>query len=135
MIRKQLTYLIIFLLIPVFITGSALINNFHARRGNNNQIILSWETESETNVAEFIIKRNNLEIKRIASHSNNSTILQTYSFVDHNSELLKSSVSSFNYSLTIVDLDGHQEEYPVIASISVSSGIKHTWGSLKALFR
>ncbi|MBN2103475.1 hypothetical protein JW835_05480 [bacterium] len=115
--------------------GSAYINNFHARRDNDNRIILEWITESEINVARFIIKRNDQKIGSVPSKSSNSTTQQFYQFIDSNTELLKSSASSLNYSLTIVDVNGHSEDYPVIASISGNSGIRHTWGSLKALFR
>jgi len=62
-----------------------------------------------------------------------SSIKRDYSFIDNS--IFKNNVSNFYYRLVIVEKNGHSTPYDVIVSITGGSGIKHTWGSIKALFR
>jgi len=139
--RKIITLLILLIIVsvPFLIIASAHISNFHASR-HNDGILLEWNTESENNVDRFEIQRsmdkmNWRKIDSVPSHSGNSSRQRYYQYLDTNNDLLKAGTSSINYRLIIVDLNGESAKYSVIASLTGSSGIKHTWGSLKNMFR
>ena len=146
MCRKTLTFLLIFnlLFIPILMIGNAHISKFRARR-EHNEIVIEWKTESENNVVCFEIERsaNKVDWQKIVavpSKSGNSNSPQYYDYRDTDNSLFKSNASSLNYRLIIVSKDPEtnaetSETYYVIASVSGSSGIRHTWGSLKAMFR
>ena len=135
-IHKIIIVLVIFS-IPFLLFASATISNFHARL-ENSLIILEWNTESELNVNHFEIQRstdkiNWLKIGSVKSNTGTSNTRQYYQFSEN--AIFKVSTSSLNYRLVVVDNQDNREIYSVVASVSGSSGIKHTWGTIKAMFR
>ena len=144
---KYLNKIFFYFLIPIIIFPSIIkadtrITEFHARR-ENNTVVLQWITEEETNLEKFIIQRSTDISTAIANWttigekkplSDNSSTRREYSFDDKT--IFKNNISTtFYYRLVIVDTNGRLTRYDVIVSISGSSGIRHTWGSLKAMFR
>jgi len=139
MLRKLITYLLISFIgiSPILLISSAHISEFHAQRKDNN-VILEWTTDYESNIIQFDIERSTDTIpwQKIGSKSayGESENLRKYSFID-NFSIFKTSQSNFYYRLIIVSKDGQRSPHNVIATIAGNSGIKHTWGSIKAMFR
>ncbi|MCJ7553624.1 MAG: hypothetical protein MUO34_07045 [Ignavibacteriaceae bacterium] len=129
---KSLKYFIPFILIATVYAG-ALIDYFNAR-SENEDIRLEWRTSEETNLAKFVIERKTpqstfAEIQTIEPKGSNSV----YVYYDRNA--YKSNDLLFIYRLKIVDINGI---ISVSAETTVShnvSGVKRTWGSIKAMFR
>ena len=134
--KSQYFYLLIILIIPYILQAGAHIVDFHAIR-QNDTVILEWATEEESNLLRFEIERstdniNWVEIGKKPAQGE-SSIKQYYSFTDNN--LFKGNVSNFYYRLLIVEKNNQITIHSVIASVIGISGIKHTWGSIKAMFR
>lgn len=127
-----------FLFIPTVLESGIRIVEFHARR-ENNIVILEWSTEEEFSLLKFNIERstdnkNWIWIgEKYAYGNGESSTRQTYEYTDDN--IFKRNLTNFYYRLIIVEKDGSTTPYNVIASARGISGIKHTWGSIKAMFR
>ncbi len=131
---KKLTtvLLLIFLVISVAFAG-ALLDYFHAQSEADN-VKLEWKTTTESNLANFIIERKTpdsdfIELATVAPKGNNSV----YTYLDQAAYKMTNPV--FVYRLKILDLDG-SVSYSSTVSVSPNiSGVKRTWGSIKAMFR
>ncbi|MBK8946033.1 MAG: hypothetical protein IPM32_12295 [Ignavibacteriae bacterium] len=127
--------LITFLLILSTTIGGTLIDSFVAK-SNGDSITLTWQTIVEENVKEFEILRgkdkdNLTPIATVDAKGNNSE----YSFVDENA--YKTSGSFYAYGLVLVDNAGNKSQVVMNTQVvhDKVSGVKRTWGSIKALFR
>ena len=124
--------IVVFLLISSAFAG-AFIDYFHVRSIGEDSVI-EWKTSQELNVNKFVIERRGpqtqfAEIKTIEPKGDNSF----YSYTDKS--IYKTNDYVFIYRLKIVD-NNQQVSYSGEASISLSiSGVKRTWGSIKAMFR
>lgn len=137
--RHRLIKSSLFILLVVLgsiLWSSARITSFNARR-DDNSVILDWATDSESNLSKFDIERSSDQIRwlkigetRAAGESGSR---QNYSYRDNT--IFKASTNNFYYRLVLIDQAGQASPYDVIVSISGSSGIRHTWGSVKAMFR
>jgi len=114
--------------------GGAFVQFFGVSSDGNN-ITLTWQTTNEENVKQFEILRgpdkdNLAQIAVLNAKGNNSS----YTFIDKNA--YKTNSSFYAYGLVIVDVDGSKSE-PITKGVTHNgvSGIKRTWGSIKALFR
>jgi hypothetical protein len=119
-----------------WLLASTRISDFQARR-ENNAVVLEWTTESESNLARFEIERSTdrlrwLKIGETAASGESSGQLR-YQYRDNT--IFKAAVNNFYYRILMVDKGGQSVTYDVIVSVSGTSGIRHTWGSLKAMFR
>jgi len=133
----------IFLSALLILSASALIAeveiiDFHARLSKNNTVVLEWSTAKEVDLDHFNIFRSTdgttwNKINELKSKQGNSFTRRDYKYIDNT--VFKSSTGSFSYKLSGIDKNGTLHEYPAIENVSVSSGIKHTWGSIKAMFR
>lgn len=104
-------------------------------RSDGSSVILSWVTDDETNVARFEIERRagtTDEFGYIASVSPKGPSL--YEFIDHSAYKVSSTL--YQYHIKILFSDNTSPVYvgPVTVSHTVS-GVKRTWGSIKAMFR
>ncbi|MCP5063707.1 MAG: hypothetical protein GY936_14765 [Ignavibacteriae bacterium] len=132
--KFKLLILIAVLLNFTILFGSAFVQFFDAD-SNGDNIILTWQTSDEQNVQQFEILRgpdkdNLTSIATIASQGNNSS----YTYIDKNA--YKTNSSFYAYGLVVVDYDGSKTD-PLTIGVKHDgvSGIKNTWGSIKALFR
>ncbi len=129
---KLLHTVIIFSAITSVFAG-AFIQFFNAKSEGDN-IRLEWRTAEESNLKMFAVERksyNNgfVEIGFVSPKGSNSS----YVFVDQN--VYKTTDLIFTYRLKIVD-NNNQFSYSNEISVSHSvSGVKRTWGSIKAMFR
>ena len=131
---KFLTIKIFLLLAFVSVAfGSAILNYFEVKsQGDNVQV--EWQTGTESNINHYSIQRRTpqtsfVEIATIQPKGSNSL----YTYVDQS--IYKTNDVIFIYQLKIVDSD-MQATYSLERSASPNiSGIKRTWGSIKAMFR
>ena len=121
----------LFLISTVF--AGALIDYFHVRNDGDDAII-EWKTSQETNLKNFVIQRRGpqtqySDVATINPHPDNPY----YSYTDKS--IYKTNDYIFIYRLKIVD-NNNQISYSDEGSVSMSiSGVKRTWGSIKAMFR
>ncbi len=132
--KKTLIRLTLALFLIATAFAGAFLKDFNAQSEGDN-IRVKWSTGQETNVKEFVVERkipNGVfsEIAKIPAKGSNSN----YSYLDE-SAYKSSSNLTFIYRLKINDYDGqisYSSEYSIQPSIS---GVKRTWGSIKAMFR
>lgn len=130
---KNSKYVLVFLLFITVVYAGAYIDYFHAR-SDGEDVRLEWKTGDENNLQKFVIERktpqsNFTEIGILNPKGSNSF----YFFIDKNA--YKSTDLLFNYRLKIVD-NSNQASYSHEVTVSHSvSGVKRTWGSIKAMFR
>ena len=124
--------MIVFFTIAALYAGTFL-EYFHGR-SEGDDIRLEWKTREEANLQNFKIERKTpqnsyVEIATIQPKGSNSY----YSYLDQSA--YKASDLIFIYRLKIVDTNG-QTSYSNEVTVSHSvSGVKRTWGSIKAMFR
>ncbi len=129
---KISTLILAFLIIATVYAG-AYISYFHAR-SESDDIRLEWQTGDESNLQKFVVERRTpqssyIEVESITPKGNNSY----YTYLDQNT--YKTNDVIFAYRLKIVDTNG-TVTYSSDASVSLNiSGVKRTWGSIKAMFR
>ena len=121
----------VFLLLITTVFAGAYLDYFHVRNDGDDAII-EWKTSQETNLKDFIIQRRGpqtqwSDIATVAPQPNNPF----YSYTDKS--VYKTNDYIFVYRLKIVDND-QTVTYCAQASLSIS-GVKRTWGSIKAMFR
>ena len=130
--RKLFQILLVLSIIGTSLAG-AFMEYFHARSEGEN-VKLEWKTGEESNLKNFILERKTqqsayVELSTISPKGDNSF----YTYVDES--VYKSSDYVFTYRLRIVDAD-QKISYSSEVSVSPSiSGVKRTWGSIKAMFR
>ncbi len=123
----------VFLFIVSTALAGALIDYFHVRNQGDDAVI-EWKTSQETNLKNFVIERRGpqsqfSEVATVEPHPDNPF----YSYTDKS--VYKTNDYVFVYRLKIVD-NNQQVSYTDEASVSLSiSGVKRTWGSIKAMFR
>jgi len=125
-------FLILFLItITVIYAGVELIS-FTAKSQNGN-VILNWQTASETNLKNFVVERksvdgNFFEIAVVEPKSD-----KNYQYIDQSA--FKTLDAVYSYRIKIVDNDGSVSYSGVQSVYHNVSSVKRTWGSIKALFR
>ena len=120
----------------LLVEASTRISAFYAKR-EKNAVILEWTTEEEANLAKFEIHRSTDQMRwfkigetRAAGESSQKNV---YSYTDNS--IFKAAVNTLYYRLVLVEKNGASVSWDVIASVEGQSGIRHTWGSIKAMFR
>ena len=125
-------YIIILLAIATVYAGTFL-EYFHGR-SEGDDVRLEWKTREEVNLQHFRIERKTpqnsfVEISTVQPKGNNSY----YTYLDQSA--YKTTDMIFIYRLKIIDTNG-QTSYSNEVTVSHNvSGVKRTWGSIKAMFR
>jgi len=128
---KVLTITVLLAIVTAF--AGAFFEFFQAKSYGDG-VKLEWKTGEESNIHSFEVERKTLQsgyitIATIAPKGSNSY----YSFIDENA--YKPNDVVFIYRIKIVNTDNsasYSKELTVSHSVS---GIKKTWGSIKAMFR
>lgn len=126
--------IILTVLIIATVYAGAYVSYFHARSEADN-VRLEWQTGDESNLQKFVIERKTpqssfIEIQEVTPKGDNSY----YTYLDENT--YKANDLVFVYRLKMVDTDGTVTYLDQSTSVSLSiSGVKRTWGSIKAMFR
>ncbi|HSD63405.1 MAG TPA: hypothetical protein VLB50_06385 [Ignavibacteriaceae bacterium] len=131
--KNRFTIIFIILLAISTALAGALLDYFHAQNDGEN-VKLEWKTTIESNLANFVVQRRTpdsqfFDLSTINPKGNNSV----YTYTDQSAYKMTDLV--FVYRLKIVDNDG-SVAYSTEVSVSPNiSGVKRTWGSIKAMFR
>ena len=129
---KLLHILVLIAFISSVFAGAFI--QFFTAKSEGDDIRLEWRTAEETNLKHFAIERKThnsgfIEIGIVNAKGSNSS----YVYVDKN--VYKTTDLIFTYRLKIVD-NNNQVSYSNEISVTHSvSGVKRTWGSIKAMFR
>ena len=132
--NKTVTISLISLLFFVQLFAGVEILKFSGK-GQNGNIVLKWEVRNEVNLKNYTVERktisgNFLEVGVIQPKNESS-----YEFSDETAYKI-SSGSIYIYRIKIVDNNGSVSySNEITVSNNGVSGIKKTWGSIKALFR
>ncbi|HPD66452.1 MAG TPA: hypothetical protein PLI27_00030 [Ignavibacteriales bacterium] len=102
----------------------------------NDAVKIEWVAQEETNLYQYVIERksesgNTVDIAKIQPKGSNSY----YSYIDRT--LLKNDDNQtiYYYCLRIINNDGSFTRTSSIPVNAKLSGMKRTWGSIKAMFR
>ncbi|MCX8010334.1 MAG: hypothetical protein N3A61_04225 [Ignavibacteria bacterium] len=130
--KSRFSLLIILIVSSLLFAGSFI--EYFKGKSENEKVTLEWKTREESNLKEFVIERKStvgdfISIGSIPPKGSNSY----YTFIDENA--FKSSSAIYVYRLKIVDLDGSTSYSNSITVSHSVSGVKRTWGSIKAMFR
>jgi hypothetical protein len=128
---KLITIILLFTCAAAVFAG-AYLEQFSAS-SNGDDIKLEWKTGEESGVKNYVIERSQIsydnftEIATVKPQGSNSF----YSYTDKSA--YKATDLIFKYRLKIV---ASEVSYSKTISVSQNiSGVKRTWGSIKAMFR
>ena len=138
MMKKVLPILLILFLAITSLLFASLTLQFFTAKSTGDAILVEWKTLDEGGTQHF-------ELERSANTPDNFTIIKTINATGNNSyySVLDNGINGRNnlsssiyyYRLKCV-LPGGAYSYTNIISVTHSvSGIKSTWGSIKAIFR
>lgn len=132
--NKIIKISLISLLFFVQLFAGAVILKFTGSSQNGN-VVLKWEVGSESDLNHYSIERKTINGNFVELGNIKPTNSSSYSYTDETA--YKSSNSSiYVYRLKIVD-NSNSATYSNEITVYNNgvSGIKKTWGSIKALFR
>jgi hypothetical protein len=117
--------------------GSAVVSNFHGESGQN-KVVLKWISLSEVNCKEYVVERSmdgsNFSQIGTVQAAGNSSERKDYEFQDKS--VFKATAYTFYYRLRIIELNGGDRLLSEVVTVTPAiSGVRHTWGSIKAMFR
>ncbi len=131
---------------PIYIAGLVLLFaigiaygvtelQYFTARSESDAILLEWKTGIEENLNRF-------EVERSASEPNNFFHIGTVSAIGSNSYYyyrdqmaMQTSAPIYYYRLKLVDNNGNHVYSNTISVTHIISGVRSTWGSIKAIFR
>jgi hypothetical protein len=131
--NMKLSYIFLLFLLTTIVFAGTFLEYFQGR-SEDEDIRLEWKTREEVDLQNFRVERKTpqssyVEIATIEPKGSNSY----YTYLDQSAYKIQNMM--FIYRLKIVDNNG-QVSYSNEVSISHSvSGVKRTWGSIKAMFR
>ena len=131
--KMKVSYILLVLIFATAIFAGTFLEYFQGR-SEGEDVRLEWKTREEVDLQHFKVERKTpqssfVEIATIQPKGSNSY----YTYLDQSA--YKPGDLLFVYRLKIVDSNG-QISYSNEVSISHSvSGVKRTWGSIKAMFR
>lgn len=134
--KKFVLFLIAIFIITSVLLFADLTIQYFTGKTNSEGILVEWKTGDEGGVSSFDLERsasnanNFIYIAKINATGNNSY----YSYQD-NSLDAKSSSSIYYYRLKCIKPNGSFSYTNNITVVYTVSGIKDTWGSIKAIFR
>ena len=129
--KLKSTILLIIITAGLLFAGVDLLK-FTARSSGGN-IIIDWQTTSETNLRQFVIERKTVNGSFMQIGTVDPRADKNYEYVDQTA--FKTYDQLYIYRLKIVDNDGSVSYSAEIAVPHNVSSVKRTWGSIKALFR
>lgn len=133
------TFVFVSLIATVY-AGMAAIYDFNVAQNNDNAD-LSWTSNGETSSMQFIVERKttNTDYVNIATVPVNNS--HSYKYQDRS--IYKTTGITYSYQILLVDINSMSTGNPNIICSSDEkllipngiSGIRSTWGSIKAMFR
>lgn len=137
---KTLIIIVALLTLITIVLADAVIKEFRVNPGIN-KVSLSWKVSIETNVKGYKIQRgfspnlltdiNFLDAKPGAVPPGG---VKEYSYEDKS--IFKNENRTFYYRIVVIDPQKKVVTSSEIKQVSPQiSGVRHTWGSIKAMFR
>ncbi|MEK7263179.1 MAG: hypothetical protein AAB071_01550 [Bacteroidota bacterium] len=119
-------------------SGEIIKEHSFSGKSNGEQVTLRWITEKEHQVYKFEVERRtsiDASFSYIAS-VNPKGVPSQYEFIDY-SAFKKVDQNFYQYRIKVIfNDDTRPVEYSEIISVShFVSGVRKTWGSIKAMFR
>lgn len=136
-ISKLNIKIVLFLLISSGILYGAVTLQYFTARDVSNGVLLEWKTGNEGGATKFEIERsagspdNFIYIDFKDATGNNSY----YSFQDNSVESSGRSSDIYFYRLKCMEANNNYTYTDHITVSHTVSGIRSTWGSIKAIFR
>lgn len=131
---KTLTMIILMTLAGTAFAGGIKSGTLRATSDGNN-VTVQWGSTDETNVKEYGIERSSLSggdvilVGTVQPKGSNSS----YVFVDQSA--FKTTGTMYQYRIKIIDNNLAATSSTWFPVEHNTSGVKRTWGSLKAMFR
>jgi hypothetical protein len=133
--RKPFYIAGLLLLLVIGVTYAITELQYFTAKSETDAILLEWKTGSEDNLNRF-------EVERSASEPNNFIHIGSVSAIGSNSYYYYRDEMAMHYSAPIyyyrLKLVNHNGNYVYSNTITVThiiSGVRSTWGSIKAIFR
>ncbi len=126
---------LLFFTATILVIADAHLSEFNVYSNSSGNVVVEWKTSYESDVSKFIIERKTDQtnwdvIANIAPKGAG----YTYTFTDQSA--YKTSDITFSYRLGVQSASTQQVTYMEESSINPKiSGIKQTWGMIKAMFR
>jgi hypothetical protein len=140
MIMRKISAAILVIILVQLVWSDAVIREFRVEPGMN-KVHLLWKVTVETNVREYQILRGltPTQLYPIASVAATEEPVQPggeklYEYTDRS--VYKSDGRTYYYQIAVVGLSGDVVTRSGVREVSPRiSAVRHTWGSIKALFR
>ena len=137
---KTLIIIVTLLTLITIVFAEAVIKEFRVNPGIN-KVNLLWKVSIETNVSGYNIQRGFSQNSLDDIHFLNSRpgaiapgSVKEYSYEDKS--IFKNAGRIFYYRIQVLDLQKKVITSSEIRQVSPQiSGVRHTWGSIKAMFR
>ncbi len=132
--RKPFYIAGLLLLLVIGVSYAVTELQYFTAKSETDAILLEWKTGSEDNLNRF-------EVERSASEPNNFIHIGSVSAIGSNSyyyyrdEMAMLSAPIYYYRLKLVDNNGNYVYSNTITVTHIISGVRSTWGSIKAIFR
>ena len=132
---KHLTCLVLLLSLLTTIAGAEIIRSGSLQANSDGvNVTLRWITDDETSVSRFEVERRGgtdgafLQIATIDPKG-----ASLYEYIDNSA--FRKATTLYQYRLKIVYSNGATPTYTAILTVSHTvSGVRRTWGSIKAMF-
>lgn len=135
--KKFVLFLIVIFMVTSVLLFADLTIQYFTGKSNAEGILIEWKTGDEGGVSSFDLERsagnanNFIYITKINATGNNSY----YSYQDNSLTANPVSSSVYFYRLKCIKPNGSSSYTNNITVVYTVSGIKDTWGSIKAIFR
>ena len=133
----KITKILFLTLITVSVAYAGLTFEYFTGKTNSDGILLEWKTGDESGTVKFEVERSAstpnsfIFVKLINANGSNSY----YSFQDNGVGFQYNAGSVYYYRLKCFNSNGSYSYTNSITVVHTVSGIKNTWGSIKAIFR
>ena len=134
--KKQTILFAIIFFSAAYVFAGAVITEFRAEAGYN-QVELKWVVSSESGLKGYNVYRsfdgvNFVKLGFVAVKQQSGE--KTYKYIDRS--VFKHEGRTFYYKIEFVNIDDSKTEYEKVIETSPEiSSARHTWGSIKAMFR
>lgn len=131
------TSILLSILVVTGIVYAGVTLQYFTAKSHDEGILVEWKTMEESNAVKFELERsaesseNFIYVATISASGNNSY----YSYQDNSVDVLNGNSSLYRYRLKCFHSNGDQTYTQSISVIHAVSGIRSTWGSIKAIFR
>jgi hypothetical protein len=117
-------------------TQAAVIKGTPSAFSRNSNIVLRWESDDESGIVAFEISRRSgmdgpfiVLVPKFSPTGSNSR----YEFTDESA--FRAMDSFYTYRIVGIYADNHRSEPFDVGVSFIGTGVRRTWGSIKAMFR